>query len=65
MTDLGTINIIKFEYILVERVGMDQKEVKRLIQLLDLTRKNEVSYTTVLSWLGNPDEIPKYFDSIL
>lgn len=62
---LETINVIKFEYILVETIGMDQKEVKRLIQILDISRKNEVNYQTIWKWMKKPDEIPKYFEEIL
>ena len=60
-----TINVIKFEYILVETVGMDQKEVKRLIQLLDYNRTNNVNYRTILLWMDSPEDIPRFFDSIL
>lgn len=57
--------MIKFEYVLVEVVGMDQSEVKRLIQILDINRSNELNYRTVLEWLKNSEEVNKYFDSIL
>jgi len=59
------INVIKFEYVLVEIVGMEQKEVKRLIQILDINKKNEVNYETIFSWISTPEEIPKYFEAIL
>lgn len=57
--------MIKFEYVLVETIGMDQKEVKRLIQILDIDRSNELNYLTVMEWMKNPEEVNKYFDSIL
>ena len=57
--------MIKFEYVLVETIGMDQKEVKRLIQILDIARSNELNYLTVMEWMKNPEEVNKYFDSIL
>ena len=59
------INIIKFEYVLVETVGMDQKEVKRLIQILDYKRTNNVNYKTILGWISSPQDISAYFDTIL
>lgn len=59
------INTIKFEYLMVEKLGLSLKECTILIQVLDYMRNNVVEYKTLLSFMTNRDKIYEYFDKIL
>jgi hypothetical protein len=59
------INTIKFEFLLVEKLGLDLKQCKLLIQILDKDRLNIIKYTEFLSWIADSENIKLYINRIM
>lgn len=61
----GTLNTIKFEYILAEQIGAPLKEVRKLIQILDHKQANFIVFEELLQWIQDPKKIEQYLAKIL
>lgn len=61
----GSINTIKFEFLLVEKLGLDLKQCELLIKILDKDRLNIIKYQEFINWMSSADNIQAYFDRIL
>lgn len=62
----GSVNSIKFEYLLVERMGATLRDVRKLLQVMDHRGRNKVEYGLLVDWLKDPtSKIGEYFDKIL
>jgi hypothetical protein len=64
-SESGTINTIKFEFLLVEKLGLDLKQCELLIKILDKDRLNVVKYQELINWMSSTDNIHAYFERLL
>lgn len=63
--DSGFVNTIKFEFLMVEKIGLSLKECAILIQVLDVRRSNQIEYSILLGFMANKEKIFDYFERIL
>lgn len=61
----GKINSIKFEYLLVEKLGVEMKEVKKLVQLLEEGKEDEINYMELVHWMKNLGDVDKFFENLV
>lgn len=61
----GMVNTIKFEFVLVEKLGIELSQCGLLIKILDHQRQNMIRYSDLLSWIQGSDNIQAYFAKIL
>jgi Ca2+-binding EF-hand superfamily protein len=59
----GLVNVIRFKYVLAEKIGIDQYEVEKIIHLLDKNGSRMVDYGIFLAWVKDPESVDGYFEN--